>query len=406
MRVTRPLALLPGDDVPALSAALRSALDGSGPAVLPLDASGADASRSAPPVVGQPVDAPPALVPRRVALVIETSGSTGRPKRVALSADALLAHAAASAAALGSRASQERTAQWLLCLPAHYIAGTQVLVRSIVAGTEPAVARGGHFDAEVFCEASARMTGDERYTSLVPVQLARLIGAAEADDAVRDELRRFDAILVGGQALDVVLRERAAQLDVNIVRTYGSSETAGGCVYDGRPLAGVIVRTVDGAIELAGPTLAEGYLDDPERTEAAFPVAEGRRWYRTGDLGELGPDGRVVVTGRADGVIISGGEKVLLDAVERHVRTLPGLSDAVVVAVDDDRWGQVPVVVSAEWAARGGTALEEVRRSAASAISRAAAPARIVAVAELPLLASGKPDRMALKAHASAVVKN
>ncbi|MGH1524625.1 AMP-binding protein [Leifsonia sp. L25] len=322
--------------------------------------------------------------PQNVALVIETSGSTGVPKRVALSVDALLASAAASAGAMGGQG------QWLLALPAHYVAGAQVLVRSLAAGTEPVVYGEGHFDPLRFAGLAGELTDGLRYTSLVPVQLARLVDAAEGGAReVGRALRRFDGILVGGQALDHRLRERAEALGARLLATYGSSETAGGCVYDGVPIGPTVVREVDGLLEISGPTLAEGYLGDPERTDAVFHQEDGVRWYRTGDLGEV-RDGRVAVHGRSDNVIISGGEKVLLDAVERLVRSWDGLEDAVVVAAEDTRWGQVPVVVTT-----GRAELAALRSAIAERLGRAAAPARIVTVAELPHLSSGKPDRVA-----------
>jgi len=374
----RELMRLSGADVPALLSALRSALDGAGPAVLPYEEPAPAAGRG-----------PVAEVGPEIALVIETSGSTGAPKRVGLSAAALVASAEASADAVGGRG------QWLLCLPGHYVAGTNVLVRGIHAGTEPAVMAPGHFDAEGFVAAAETMTHAHRYTSIVPVQLARLVEAGERSAGIRSALQSFDAMLVGGQALRPELRARAEDLGVRIVRTYGSSETSGGCVYDGMPIGATRARVgAAGVLELSGPTLASGYLGDPERTASAFvDDADGARWYRTGDLGEVGPDGRVTVLGRADNVIISGGEKVLLDAVERHARTLPGLGDAVAVAADDAQWGQVPVLVVPRAA---DASLADIRTSTAAALGRAAAPARLLVVDEIPHLASGKPDRLGL----------
>lgn len=327
-------------------------------------------------------------VAQNVALVIETSGSTGVPKRVALSSDALLASAAASAGALGGQG------QWILALPAHYVAGAQVLVRSLAAGTEPVLYGAGHFDPERFAGLAWELSHDQRYTSLVPVQLARLVERAEGGSrSVADALRRFDGILVGGQAMTPSLRERAELIGARVVSTYGSSETAGGCVYDGMPIGSTTVREAGGQLEVSGPVLAEGYLDDAARTASAFHEADGTRWYRTGDLGEVDADGRVTVFGRADNVIISGGEKVLLDAVERIVRELRGFEGAAVVAVEHPEWGQVPVVVVEGVAAMS---LEEVRRALAERLGRAAAPARILEVDRLPRLDSGKPDRVAL----------
>lgn len=377
--------------------ALRSALADGGSAVVPRSAehssaerSSAERSRAAPSRAAPWRVAPSSEWPRsgerapqNVALIIETSGSTGVPKRVALSADALLASAAASAGAMGGQG------QWLLALPAHYVAGAQVLVRSLAAGTEPVYYGGGHFDPLRFAELTGELDGDQCYTSLVPVQLARIVEAAEG--GARDAgtaLQRYDGMLIGGQSLDAGLRERAESLGARLLTTYGSSETAGGCVYDGVPIGTTVVRAVDQLLEISGPILAEGYIGDDERTAAAFHDDGGVRWYRTGDLGEV-VDGRVTVRGRSDNVIISGGEKVLLDAVERLVRAVPALGDVVVVAADDDEWGQVPVVV-----ATGSDSLDDIRELVVRELGRASAPARIVTVADLPRLGSGKPDRV------------
>ena len=360
---------------------LRDALAGSGPAVLPVPLGAGALHADAKVHLGE--------VPKRVAVVIETSGSTGTPKRVMLATNTLLAGAAASAVTLGG------AGQWLLALPVHYIAGVQVLVRSIAAETTPLVLAPGHFDPQDFRRLAETMTEPLRYTALVPVQLARLL--AEADDpALLTVLRRFTAILVGGQAIRPELVARAAELDVRVVRTYGSSETAGGCIYNGVPIGDTRVRVVDGHLELSGSVLADGYLDDTERTDDRFIVEHGVRWYRTGDLGEVDPQsGRVTVRGRADNVIISGGEKVSLDAVERIVRSHPGFEQAVVIGGDDAQWGQVPVVVVAGGAADGGLAASVV-----AVLGRAARPARVVHVQEIPLLPSGKPDRVALASSA------
>ncbi|WP_369851451.1 AMP-binding protein [Cryobacterium sp. Y82] len=367
----RPLRTLTPEHPPAVLAALRDALAGSGPALLPV-----------------PIHRDGMLkdVPKRVAVVIETSGSTGTPKRVMLATNALLAGAAASTVALGG------AGQWLLALPLHYIAGVQVLVRSIAAETTPLMLPSGRFDPQDFLRLAETMTESLRYTALVPVQLARLLDAAD-DPALLAVLRRFTAILVGGQAIRPDLIARAAELDVRVVRTYGSSETAGGCIYNGVPIGDTLVRVVDGQLELSGAVLAEGYLGDAALTAERFILEHGVRWYRTGDLGEVDPvDGRVTVLGRADNVIISGGEKVSLDAVEGIVRSCSGFEQAVVIGADDDEWGQVPVVVVG-----GDTAdFSAVTAAVVAVLGRAARPARVVRVEAIPLLASGKPDRRAL----------
>lgn len=388
----KPLTRVTATDVTALTRALADALDG-GPAVWPIPAGGSAGGAS-------DVDGPNELaseVEDRIALVVETSGSTDAPKRVLLSADALEASAHATHDALGS------TGQWLLALPGHYIAGAQVIVRGLVAGTETVVLPAGAFDPAAFAEASARM-GDHvpHYASLVPTQLVRLLDAAERDAFVGAALRSFDAVLVGGQALAPAVAERADAAGVRVVRTYGSSETAGGCVYDGTPIGDTRIRFVDGRIELSGSSLADGYLGDPGRTAATFVSERGTRWYRTGDLGELdGATGRLLVRGRADDVMISGGVKVVLGEVERAVRRLPGFAEAVVVAVPDAEWGERAAVAVAVDVGDEASALARLREATdAAGLGPAARPVRLVVADPWPLLASGKPDRRALAALA------
>ena len=370
----RPLVATGTSDPSAVLRALEAALAG-GPALLPV-AEGAPALPKAPP----------AEVRQAVALVVETSGSTGTGKRVALSSEALLAGAAAADAALGG------PGRWVLALPTHYIAGLNVLTRSITAGTEPVVVAPGHFAAAAFTEAAERLaTGPaapRRYTSLVPVQLARVLDDPDATRA----LAGFDAVLVGGQATPAPLRQRAHDAGVRIVTTYGASETSGGCVYDGVPFGTVRTALVDDELHLAGPMLAEGYLDDDDRTASAFVERDGLRWYRTGDTATLS-GGVVRVLGRLDDVVISGGEKVQLGAVERLVRGLPGQQSAVVVRRSAGEWGEVPVVVTEQ-----PLDPDTVRAHVGAALGRVARPADVVLVDRIPMLASGKPDRRAVQA--------
>lgn len=359
--MSRQLKVVDSRDSVAVAHALREALTADGPAVFPHD--------------GTPAHVP-ATVEQRVAVVVETSGSTARPKRVALGADALLSSAAAADSALGG------PGDWALALPLHYIAGINVVVRAIATECDFTVDEHG-FDADRFSSTLRNV----RYTSLVPAQLARLV---DSDDDTLDALRGLDRILIGGQAMPVSLAARALELGLNVTRTYGSSETSGGCVWDGVALGNTEARIVDGRIELAGSVLAEGYLGDPSRTEAAFHSAEGKRWYRTDDTGSL-VDGILTVTGRVDDVIVSGGVKVSLAEVEAVVRSLPGLATAVVIAAAHPEWGETAVVVT-EVAVR----LDELRGAVGSRLGRAAAPSRVVVVASIPLLASGKPDRLGL----------
>ena len=361
--------------------ALRSAVLGAGPAV----------------ALGAASDLP-TDVPAGTAVVVTTSGSTGYPKSVALSRSALTSSALATAERIGS-------GTWLLALPATYVAGVQVMVRALVAGRDPAILAGS-FTAQTFTAAASAMAASEggrripTYTSLVPAQVQTLVEAGERDAAVARAFASFEAVLVGGQALPPALAERAAALGARVVRTYGSTETSGGCVYDGRPLEGVRMRIADGEVQLSGPTLADGYLGEPELTAEVFVrEADGTRWYRTGDTGSV-EDGVLRVTGRRDNVIVSGGVNVSLDRVEQAVRTVPGLEGAVIVPTTDERWGAASVVVLSRAALADRTepdVLDEARRVVAAAIGAPARPRELLVLGAVPLTTSGKPDRALLR---------
>jgi len=259
-------------------------------------------------------------------LVIETSGSTGEPKRVMLSRDAMRASANATHERLGG------PGQWVLNLPPTYVAGVQVLYRSVVAGTEPLVYTGTFTDPSWVL--------DERmYISLVPTQLQRLVAG---DELERDMLNIFTAVLVGGGPLDPAIRAEAERWTIPVVQTYGMSETCGGCVYDGVPLTGVEVRIDDGQVLLRGPVLFDGYEGDPERTAKAF--RDG--WLVTNDLGHWADDGRLRIDGRADDVIISGGVKVPGGAVARLLSGLSFVDAVEVVGMPDEEWGEAVTAVA------------------------------------------------------------
>jgi O-succinylbenzoic acid--CoA ligase len=310
-------------------------------------------------------------------ITIETSGSTGEPKQVVLSRSAMRASARATQDRLGG------AGQWLLNLPAAYVAGTQVLFRSIVAGTEPVV-QDGDFES-----AAAAMNGSRRYVSLVPTQLTRMLESA----ADLEALRGFDAVLVGGARVDPVLRGAAERAGLRIVATYGMSETCGGCVYDGVPLDGVAVALApDGRIRLGGPVLFEEYAGAPELT--AEVKQDG--WFLTADIGRVDEDGRLQVLGRIDDVVISGGVNVPTPAVSARLREHEAIGAAEVVGVPDDEWGQrvVALVVLAPSAAE--PSLEELRDFVAQRHPRSWAPRSVEVLEAIPLLGNGKTDRVRL----------
>jgi O-succinylbenzoic acid--CoA ligase len=374
----RRLQALAVDGVPDpadLLPPLRAALSGAGPA-LALLATGTAPDRDLTEPDDDPTDP--------TAVAVTTSGSTGAPKTVLLPAGALLASAGATHDRLGG------AGQWLLALPAQHVAGVQVLVRSLVAGTRPLAVAPGASGAEFAAAAAALRPGRAHYTALVPTQLVRLLADPDATAA----LRGFRAVLLGGAGAPPALLAAAADAGVRVVTTYGSSETCGGCVYDGVPLDGVTVDlATDGRVLLGGPTLARGYLDDPDGTARAFVAVDGARRYRTDDAGEQDDAGRLRILGRLDDMIVTGGVNVAPGPVEALLHGLPGVREAVVVGVPDPAWGHRVAAALVLAPGTAGPSLDEVRGRVRSALGPPSAPHQVEVLAELPLRGPGKPDR-------------
>ena len=388
---------------------------------------------------GYAADADAAAEP--IALVVGTSGSTGTPKRTALTARALAASAAATERFFGS--NSDGASQWLLALPAHYIAGAQVLARSVLAGTAPVIARSViepvHFSPEVFLQAVEHMSSARRFISLVPTQLHKLLESADADPhlgaEIHEALGSFTGILLGGAPASTDLLAAATALGLNTVTTYGSAETAGGCVYSGSVLPGVRVELVPeegmpavpdtggepaqvGRIWISGAHLASGYIGDAARTaEHFFSAADGTRWYRTDDYGLLSPaaapdsnkncsEQRLQVLGRSDDVLISGGVKISARAVATVLEEHPAVREACVVGLPDARWGTaiaaavtlVPSAGAAATSTENRPALNEelsalLRARCAEKLGAPAAPKQLSILPDFPLTSTGKPDR-------------
>ena len=352
-------------------------------------------------------------VPARTDLILRTSGSTtGTGRLIAMSTAALMASARATHARLGGPGT------WLLPLPAHHVAGLQILIRSLEAGTEPVVVdTSSGFSPTALAEAlssARRSTGasaSRLYVSLVPTQLVRVL----QDPQARRALAGADAVLLGGAAADPALLARARGAGVTVVTTYGMSETGGGCVYNGRPLEGVeiAIQAPDaegaGRILISGPILAEDYLDTPSHSPAGRPGGgpdDGEGFHRSGtrrvlatsDRGRLHPDGRLEVLGRLDDVIITGGVKVEPRHVEEALTGIDGVAEACVVGLPDEQWGSTVVAAVVLEPGRqpggpkrlDGAALREAVRAR---LDGAHAPKRVLVLEALPLRPSGKVDR-------------
>lgn len=312
-------------------------------------------------------------------LVVETSGSSGVPKRVVLSRAAVLASVASTERRLGG------SGRWLLALPASYVAGVQVICRSLRSGHQPALLEEHGSLARTVVAAGSDGQGPVRFASLVPTQLHRMLDSP--DDVAA--LRSLATVLLGGGPIDPTLRSRASEAGVRVVATYGSAETAGGCVYDGQPLDGVALALgPDGRVRIAGPMLFERYDGDPDQT--AQVLRDG--WFWTSDAGRLDEDGRLEVLGRLDDVVVSGGVNVPAPAVADRLRQHPEVRAAEVLGVPDEEWGNrlVAFVV-------GTVSLEEARSWVAAAHPRSWAPREMVVLDELPMLDNGKPDRVRLR---------
>lgn len=349
-------------------------------------------------------------------IVLRTSGSTtGTGRLVGTSVQALVASARATHVRLGG------PGRWVLALPAHHVAGLQVLVRSLVAGVPPVVVDPeGGFDPRALgrAVAAAASAGPEQevvdpalvrlvrqaagpgtptpparvYVSLVPTQLHRVL----QDPQATADLARTTAVLVGGASASADLLGRARSAGIAVVTTYGMTETGGGCVYDGVALEGVRVRVEgpEGRIVISGPVVAQGYVGDAGGG-CEFRQGPWGREVWTCDRGRVGADGRLTVLGRLDDMIVTGGLKVDPHLVESVLTSIDGVCQACVVGVEDQEWGSV--VAAAVVPAPGSRPdAQEVRRAARALLDGVHTPKRVRVLPALPLRGPGKVDRRAV----------
>jgi O-succinylbenzoic acid--CoA ligase len=311
------------------------------------------------------------VVPSQIAIVVSTSGSTGDAKEVGLSAAALLASAKATNKFFGASKGQT----WSLLLPLTHIAGINVLVRALELGTIAIDARG--------------ITGkypDADYTAIVPTQLFR---ALNGDSDLLAHLLVAKSVLVGGAALDKKLAEQARAAGINVVESYGMTETCGGCVYDGLPIGDTSVEiNKDGLIKISTASLATTYLNDPPGWSSKLENG----YFLTSDLGEIN-NGKLRVTGRADDVIVTGGENISLTKVEEVIRGAFAGIECAAFAVADQQWGQaLHLAIAGEVKPE----LSAINQSLSSKISAAAKIKRAIYLDQLPKTALGKVNRQEL----------
>lgn len=360
--MTRALRIVSANDTFNALVEFADVLDGKSALFI----SGPEVNGTKPPVVDLPE-----TVSDDTSLILETSGSTGIPKRISISREALIASAKASSFALGS---DEFSAQWLLALPINYIAGANVLIRSVMAGTQPVMMNTAlPFTAEAFARSASQMKAEKRFTSLVPTQLGRLAQAIDQDEFLAEQMRRFDAILVGGQAVDYQLLGKLEQLGIKVVTTYGLTETAGGCVYNGVPIGDTQFKLFEDRVSIKGSVLANVETD-----------ADG--FYATADAGLVDDSGRLAILGRLDRVINSGGIKVSLDRVEQLASRVTGVVEVAATAISDFEWGQrvgILYVGSPEVA-------DDIAKSLANDLGPAGKPIRLLRVDKIPKTSNSK----------------
>ncbi|CAN2223516.1 CaiC Acyl-CoA synthetases (AMP-forming)/AMP-acid ligases II [Candidatus Nanopelagicaceae bacterium] len=310
-------------------------------------------------------------VPSRISVVVSTTGSSGTSKEVGLSASALLSSARASNKALGAEFGNS----WSLLLPLTHIAGINVLVRALELGTEPIDLRNhqGEYPRADF-------------TAIVPTQLFK---ALNGDQQLLAHLVNAKAVLVGGAALTTDLHLQAEKAGINIVVTYGMTETSGGCVYNGLPLEGIEISiTPEKRIAIKGPVLAHTYLG----AEALWDTQYKDGWFHSSDIGRIENE-KLIVEGRSDDVIISGGENISLSAIESSLHAHFPHKNFAAFSVKDSKWGDALHVAIA---GDGFPTEEEIAQYLGEQFGDFSKPKGFLHLPELPLIGIGKVDRKKL----------
>jgi len=388
-----------------LAPALNLALSGDGPAIAPMPTGPAGLvellnSAIKPDRVDFPLEA------ENIAVVCATSGSTGNPRGVLLTDSALTTSAESFAKRFG------KDFRWIMSMPPYRIAGLMVLVRSFLHGSpyliDPATGGGRAFEAATFAATTmqavreSKVDGRPLAVSLVPTQIGRLL---ESGSVGIEALQSYDLILSGAAATPQPMLNKLRELGVKVVISYGMTETCGGCVYDGQPLDGVSISlgTKDdaepGRISISGPVVAAGYRLRPDLDAVSFIDKK----LMTHDVGQLDSSGLLHVLGRLDDVVQVGGTDVSLSAAESLIRHHPDIADVAVIDIADDLWGSIPMayVTLRNNKVDQNLLAASIKETVANRIGRAATPRSIQFVDQLPMLDSGKIDRLTLRLQAN-----
>jgi O-succinylbenzoic acid--CoA ligase len=222
--------------------------------------------------------------------------------------------------------------------------------------------------------------------SLVPTALRRLLDAGAP-------LHEYRRVIVGGAPCPAALRTRAEDVGVAVVDAYGMSETWGGWVIDGIPIAGARHRLApDGEILVRGEMVMRGYRLAPQPTAA---VLDPDGWLHTGDLG-VEEHGHLRVVDRKKDLVISGGVNVSPTEVEAVLGRHLAVADVCVVGAPDAQWGERVVAYVVPVDPGAPPVLEQLRAFAREQLAAAKLPKELRIVAEIPRSPSGKALRRLL----------
>lgn len=328
-----------------------------------------------------------------VASIMYTSGTTGKPKGVLQTFGNHFYSAVSSALNLGLSSADK----WLCVAPIFHISGFSIIMRGLIYGMTVRLVE--KFRAEEL----ERILANETVTimSVVPFMLKKLIQQQNKTNTHYNSA--FRCMLLGGGTIDRETLEACLQRSIPVVQCYGMTETCSQIIAlrsadallklgsVGQPLFSTQLKlSKDGEILLKTPALTPGYLNLPDKLPSK--MIDG--WYRTGDIGHLDKEGYLYIDGRADEMLISGGENIFPQEVEQVYQRYPQINEVAVVGQNDSVWGQVPVAFVVSDRRLSPTKLINYGYEH---LARYKVPQHYIFVSELPKNASGKIRRFMLR---------